>query len=353
MKPDESHARQARYQALFEAMADDGVLLLAHHQDDQAETLLMRLILGAGLSGLSAMRVWQTRTHHLKTLALFRPYLDVPRADISWYAKEWQLPYVDDPTNDTDDNLRGKLRTHIMPHLRQLNPKVSQNIARTASILRANEQTLTRYIKGVLGDCLVQAFCFGHFQHVLDVSRLLAYPSDERLSLLYAFVKGDEPYAADYAFVQAVHDLCLRADGDHKTVLFWQAGRAGQGYVLCRYRGFLYRYSEALWQALAMPSAVSDKGVVLGGHLCGFVVKCLASPTMDLRPLDRQTSVEVFGKSLSGKKLYQTLGIPVWLRTHLYLVTWQDSGTKRCLVSVGQTWTIGDGALLLSLNAQN
>lgn len=149
-KNDEKTARDARYQAFFELMADTGVLLLAHHADDQAETLLMRLINGAGVVGLSAMAVWQDRQVGDKSLALFRPMLTISRESISDFASVHRLPYVDDPTNTAGDNHRAIIRTQLLPILKKLNPKAPSNIARSAFLLgeaRAllDKQTNTNY----------------------------------------------------------------------------------------------------------------------------------------------------------------------------------------------------------------
>ena len=84
---DEQAARQARYNAMRAHINQDDVLLLGHHADDQAETVLMRLIQGAGVNGLSGMQPWRVQTQHGRRHALWRPWLTVRRATISNYAK--------------------------------------------------------------------------------------------------------------------------------------------------------------------------------------------------------------------------------------------------------------------------
>jgi tRNA(Ile)-lysidine synthase len=108
----EAIARDARY-AHFRAQASDAVAL-AHHMDDQAETLLLQLLRGAGAHGLAAMpavRVLNAQTG----LKLIRPLLSVSRADIQAYAKHLALPWVDDESNADVKFDRNFLRHRVLP----------------------------------------------------------------------------------------------------------------------------------------------------------------------------------------------------------------------------------------------
>lgn len=327
---DENEARTARYQACFGQMDEGGVLLLAHHQNDQAETVLMRLVSGAGLTGLAGMQAWQTRQSQGKTLHLFRGWLGVSRDEISRYADRHALPYVDDPTNETGDNARSVIRRELVPILKTLNPEAIVNIARTAHVIAQEKTVLDTHIGALLVDCTVPSLSFGAHQTVLDIDKLTKNPVPTQYALLRAFIQGDGRYGAAFAFVERVFELCQRTDGDHKTELFWQGDKEG-GVVFCRYRGQLYRYSAKLWRAFNEPSkcVVAEAGVLsiaLGDYyqpIQGASKLCLVSS---------QDKIAYKNKHLSGKKLYQTLGIPAWLRPHLYLA---DFGGEKRLVSVG------------------
>ena len=83
----EAAARQARYQALLDSEAD--FIVLAHHQDDQAETFLLQLLRGAGVKGLSVMAAFDAKRR------LLRPLLDVSRAEIETYGSDAKLKWVD------------------------------------------------------------------------------------------------------------------------------------------------------------------------------------------------------------------------------------------------------------------
>ncbi|MGM8889015.1 tRNA lysidine(34) synthetase TilS, partial [Psychrobacter sp. 1U2] len=90
---DEQAARLARYHVMRAHINQDDVLLLGHHADDQAETVLMRLIQGAGVNGLSGMQAWREQSQSAQRNILWRPWLSVRRSIISHYAQQLELPY--------------------------------------------------------------------------------------------------------------------------------------------------------------------------------------------------------------------------------------------------------------------
>src|SRR5690606_28097792 len=111
----ERAAREARYQAFGQALGEGEVLLVAQHQDDQAETLLFRLVRGAGLSGLGAMLAYRA----LGQGTLVRPLLAIGRAELETYAREHQLEWIEDPSNASLEYSRNYLRHQVMPVLKQ------------------------------------------------------------------------------------------------------------------------------------------------------------------------------------------------------------------------------------------
>ena len=117
----ERAARDARYQA-FTAISGAGeVLLLGQHRDDQAETLLFRLLRGAGVSGLAGM----PRQRRLGAGHLCRPLLDVSRAQLESYARAQGLSWIEDPSNSQTDFSRNFLRHEVLPVLARRWPQAA------------------------------------------------------------------------------------------------------------------------------------------------------------------------------------------------------------------------------------
>lgn len=134
----EQAARSARYQAFCERLKPGEVLLSAQHRDDQAETLLFRLLRGAGVRGLAAMPA----SRSLGQGGLFRPLLDSSRAELRKYAQSHGLAWIEDPSNADERFSRNFLRRQVMPLLAERWPQVTANIARSARHLGEAQQLL-------------------------------------------------------------------------------------------------------------------------------------------------------------------------------------------------------------------
>lgn len=128
----ERAARDARYAAFSAATQANDVLLTGQHRDDQAETLLFRLLRGAGVRGLSGMPA----TRALGQGSLVRPLLDVTRAELEAYAQDHGLRWVEDPSNQDRQFSRNYLRHQVLPLLSGRWPQAHASMARSAAHLR-------------------------------------------------------------------------------------------------------------------------------------------------------------------------------------------------------------------------
>ncbi|VVP37200.1 tRNA lysidine(34) synthetase TilS [Pseudomonas fluorescens] len=128
----ERAARDARYSVFGAVTHANDVLLTGQHRDDQAETLLFRLLRGAGVRGLSAMPAQRP----LGQGTLVRPLLDVTRAELEAYAAAHQLQWIEDPSNEDRQFSRNYLRHQIVPLLTGRWPQAQANMARSAAHLR-------------------------------------------------------------------------------------------------------------------------------------------------------------------------------------------------------------------------
>lgn len=131
----EAKAREARYGALEQAVAGNESVLLGHTRNDQAETVLLNLIRGAGLRGLSGMP-------YQRTSQMYRPFLDVTRDETRELATLCGLPFVDDPTNADTSLRRNFVRLELIPRMEELNPNVVDSLARMAEHVRGDSEFL-------------------------------------------------------------------------------------------------------------------------------------------------------------------------------------------------------------------
>ncbi|MBD9613901.1 tRNA lysidine(34) synthetase TilS [Pseudomonas sp. PDM02] len=139
----ERAARDARYGAFIEATQANEVLLTAQHRDDQAETLLFRLLRGAGVRGLSGM----PRQRVLGKGHLVRPLLDVTRAELEGYANQYSLSWIEDPSNQDRRFSRNYLRNQVFPVLTERWPQAMATMARSAAHLSEAQELLDELAK--------------------------------------------------------------------------------------------------------------------------------------------------------------------------------------------------------------
>ena len=124
----ESAARDARYAVFEKHLVEGGLLLLGHHADDQVETVLFRLLRGSGARGLSGI----PKTRAVGSGRLIRPLLSWPKSSLHDYAKEQQLSWIEDESNQQEQFDRNYLRHSVIPLLAQRWPNYVQGVMRSA-----------------------------------------------------------------------------------------------------------------------------------------------------------------------------------------------------------------------------
>lgn len=132
----EEAARRLRY-AFLERTAEEkgcGCIATAHNADDNAETMIFNLCRGTGLAGLRGIPE--------RRGSIVRPLLGVTRAEIERYLEDNGIPHVEDSTNSSDDYSRNLIRHRVTPALREINPEMVRAAARTARLLRQDEDCL-------------------------------------------------------------------------------------------------------------------------------------------------------------------------------------------------------------------
>lgn len=142
----EEAGRELRYAFLEQARRESGcaAILTAHHADDNAETVLLNLLRGTGLQGLTGIPRQRD--------GIYRPLLSHTRAELTEYAETNAVPFVEDETNQLDDASRNLLRHKVLPVLREVNPKAVENLNRTAALLAEDQRALEAAAGKVLNE---------------------------------------------------------------------------------------------------------------------------------------------------------------------------------------------------------
>lgn len=197
----EEAARKLRYQVLNEqadALQAD-FILTAHHSDDQAETVLLKLLRGTGIEGLSGMQV--------RSGKILRPLLHLSREHLESYCALQNITYCYDSTNDDTAYTRNRIRIELLPYLEKaFNPSIKKALVQTAEILQEDDACLALLAQEkfqVLANCTNGEVC-------LNVKRWQELPAALRKRILrYAyFMAGGKELG--YRHTEALDVLCLR-----------------------------------------------------------------------------------------------------------------------------------------------
>lgn len=222
----EAVAREARYAVLRARLQTGECLLTAHHQDDQAETFLLRALRGAGPGGLAAMRAWRDfgAGQH------WRPWLDISRDAIRAYATQHAIAHLADPSNDNLRFERNFLRQQVLPLLRSRWPQASRLFALSAHWCAEADAALN------LQDDALLASLSDESGSMLRTAALRALPADTRSRVLRRWVLrlGLPPLplasarAIEHDLLPARHDSEAHCDWSGARVQHWR----GQLYAL-------------------------------------------------------------------------------------------------------------------------
>ena len=318
----EAAARAARY-AAYRAQPAAHVVL-AQHQDDQAETVLLQLLRGAGVKGLAAMPV--ARADAVRPgLCLLRPLLECTRAEIEHYAAARNVAWIDDESNGDPYYLRNFLRIEILPRLEQRAPEYRKTLSRTAGHMAEAAQLL---------DALAQIDGTGALAGgTLAVAALRQLPAPRARNLLRYFLAQQHmtmPYARrlDEALRQA-----LTAKIDARVCIDLGAHGTHGAHSLRRFAGAL---QVAITQPRQLPGAKAfsrrwrEEQRLLIPELHGALEmrrrrgagidleKLLAKPvTVRLRRGGEKLQMDAARPRRQVKDLFQEHSVPPWRRSRL------------------------------------
>nr|CAA6809397.1 MAG: tRNA(Ile)-lysidine synthetase (EC [uncultured Thiotrichaceae bacterium] len=333
----EAVARHARYAVFEQHLRPDEVLLTAHHQNDQAETLLLNLLRGSGPEGLAAMPV----SRPFANTQLLRPLLDVSRAQLTAYAVEHQLKWIDDPSNESLAFDRNYLRHEVLPKFRERWVATDKLLARAAQW----QSEAVELQNDLLADRLqhVQGTQAG----TVSVSALLEGSVVLRKALLRQWIKGAGFSSPSVKKLQHILSDVLPAKPDAQPCVAWA------GCEVRRYRDDLYvleplsahdSQQSLYWEAPYDDYWIESLGLVLEKSSLEALLPQLIDSDEPLEIRFRQGGEKVLlrGIHVSLKQLLQDKAVPPWRRDRLPLVY-----TGQQLIMIPGLFVLSTGDLLM------
>jgi tRNA(Ile)-lysidine synthase len=312
----ESLARAARYKVFEDIVDERSVLLMAHHQDDQAETFLLRLMRGAGAAGLAAMPV----SRPLGRAMLFRPLLNMARSQLEAYAAYHRLESIDDPSNRDPQYRRNFLRHRVMPVLAEVWPAYRYSIARAAELQAETNNLLSAYLSA-------DVTAISDADGSLDLKALMKFDALRQRAVLRHYVLQHLEIRLDRAQSEELVGQFLHSSPDSQPVFELNNGmtiRSFRGRLSCERDPAEYVFDRGLvrdWDGrqACLISGLGRLSVKAGGE---FVPR--GKITVRFRSGGERCRIAGHAHSRPLKKLLQEWSVPPWKRDVLPLIYCDD-----------------------------
>lgn len=324
----EAAARRARYACLAKLLEPGEVLLTAHHQDDQAETLLLQLLRGTGVHGLAGMPALVPFAAGFHA----RPLLAFPRVELERYARAQNLSWIEDPSNRAPEIGRSLIRHRVLPLLRERWPTAGRQLAQAARHAAEAAALLDVLARADLAECAQDGS--------LRVSALQRLSPARRRNALRCWIRA-RGFRVPSA--KQLELLLTQLESEPRTR---HAAIRWRGAELRRYRDFLVLRADTALPAMAgaviwdgaRPLLLPSIGRQL--HLApaqgrGLARARLNGATFSVRFRQGGEVCRLPGRMHHHtlKKLLQEAGVPPWERERLPLLYVRDE-----LAAIGDRW---------------
>ncbi len=312
----EEAARNARYQAFKGIVTENDVLLFAQHRNDQLETMLLQLFRGAGLKGLSGMPV---AVEFFKGM-LIRPLLDINQQEITEYAQQHHLQWIEDPSNQDMRFERNYLRQQIIPLLEQRWPGVATTVSRSAKHCTQAQAILSANVKEKM------LVLYDPQRQSISISGLLEYDNLIQPWIVREWMSHLELRMPSQKVLTAIlHDILLARQDANPVILH-------DGYHIQRYRDNLYAVPDPkkpdlnqvfIWTQPMQPFSLADNGTLIVKETEAGIAKDIWQQGI-IQIKYRQGGEKIALVNRTGrhslKKLYQEAGIAPWVRDVIPLI---------------------------------
>lgn len=314
----EALAREGRYGALERSLQKGEVLLTAHHQNDQAETLLLQLFRGAGVNGLSSMPIVSDFGVGLRNQHM-RPLLGFSRESLNDYAKTYQLETIEDPSNLDVRFDRNFLRQTIIPQLKSRWQGLNKVLSRVATIQSETKALLDEVANEDL-NCLQED---GRDKNKLSIAAFKKLSKPRQKLVLRYWIKHQGYLAPSNKKIDHFFSDVLSAQADAAPVLAWQ------GVELRRYQDHIYIMSPLVehnkeqvinWNLVQEMSIPELDINIEPESVKPFLGDSMGTVTIRFRMGGERIFIPQKGKHVTLKKLFQEKGVPPWERSRIPLV---------------------------------
>ncbi len=311
----ESRARRKRYAALEGILAEGEVLLTAHHRDDQVETLLLRLFRGSGVMGLASMRAVRPFAKGLHA----RPLLQYTREQLSAYAGNNGLDWIEDPSNADTRLDRNFVRHEVIPVIKNRWPSVDLPVTRTIRVFSETQELLDDVARQDLQVCSTQK------PDVLAVDLLKRLSIPRQKNLVRYWCRTLNLPVPDSRSVSRVVVEAIAARHDSNAQVSWSGAelhRYGNYVQLIAPPGGFDKSAIRVWDFKAPCRLDFGELTAVEGNGSGLKKELCNGARVEVRYRNGGEKIRLPGRTCRHKlkKLFQETATPPWLRERVPLI---------------------------------
>ena len=324
----EAAARDERYKKLKEKLYENEYLLTAHHEEDQMETVFLRMARGTGLDGLQGIN----EKYSFGEGIIFRPMLEVSKTSVMDYAKEHQLKWVEDSSNQDTHFDRNFLRKKIIPQFRERWPSIASSVSRLSQLSAQNIKILNQIAEEDIGPIANM--------NELPLAKLLDKSFERANNMLRYIILANGMSIPSMKTLQDGLKEMLDPETD-KSVIAWK------DYCIRKYKNHLYFLSNSDLEPNKVDVRIPweiGKTVNLGENIGSIEATFIHGDGLSIEKCENKLTISYrqggelikpighrINKSL--KNLFQENQILPWMRDKIPLIYYQDE-----LVSVADLW---------------
>lgn len=335
----EQAAREARYAVFERILNETDLLLLAHHADDQVETVLYRLLRGTGTKGLAGIPM----SRPLGLGEILRPLLPYPRVELEAYASAQELQWIEDESNQDTTFDRNFLRQKVVPVLAERWPDYAARVAHSAALCAETDQLAIILAAQDLAAVYERSERIGWS---IALEPFMALDTSRQANLLRHWAGQHQLPQPGHRIVETVLHELLPARQDAEPLVSWG------GVQLRRYQKHLHLLPEGFddsskdldeqldWDVknnLILPDGSEFVATIEEGN--GFKIPTEANVSIRFRSGGERCKPAGRNGSNTLKKLFQEYGLEPWLRNRVPLVYVQGQ-----LAAVGDLWVCDEFA---------
>ena len=311
----EARARELRYKTLKKHLLPGDVLVTAHHQDDLIETMIFNLLRGSGPAGLSGI----PRSRRFNNSWIIRPMLGFSRRDIEQYAKDKNLIWVDDESNDQTTQDRNYIRHNVLPVILNRWPSANKTLARVAR----HQSELASLLENIASDDL--SGITDSKDNSLDCLKLTIYDRPRIKNMLRFWIKNNNFDMPSEIILESILNEVIYASKDSQPHLKWRDTE------IRRYKNRLYIMKSVnetdftvnyRWD-LKVPLEINHrllKAESVKGR--GLRQSLIGKNGVEVRFRQGGEKIKPIGRNETHdlKKLLQEVEVPPWIRTTIPLI---------------------------------